>query len=376
MYMNFKKKMAVLVLIGGVSFFSPNEMCLAASGDLDEIIQTQENLLTSLNKKRTEQQETLTKIVGIERQIDDLQGKIGRLNNFDSEGAISAITTQISSLQEQLSMQNEIQKQLLDEIKAMKEKQEVTVQNIEYGEYKSPTSQYLVNPGPSINVGFTQDAVNAQGNSTMVFSYAPNQLYKVYCKVGYLTDLAFKKGEKITFVGGGDTATWMIDSSEVDNTPHLYLKPINLNATTNLIINTNKRSYQVIAVASEWYNPMVTWSYSSEEQLANKLQAAADEKIYTGTLNISSPEQLNFDYKIEGNQNWKPTMVFDDGRKTYIKFNQMSNKMPVLFIKEANRKEVSLVNYNVKDNYYIVDKIFTEAQLKVSDKDTIKIKKK
>lgn len=376
MYMNLKKKIAVLVLIGGVSFFSPNEMCLAASGDLDEIIQTQENLLTSLNKKRTEQQETLTKIVGIERQIDDLQGKIGRLNNFDSEGAISAITTQISNLQEQLSMQNEIQKQLLDEIKAMKEKQEVTVQNIEYSEYKSPTSQYLVNPGPSTNVGFTQDAVNAQGNSTMVFSYAPNQLYKVYCKVGYLTDLAFKKGEKITFVGGGDTATWMIDSSEVDNTPHLYLKPINLNATTNLIINTNKRSYQVIAVASEWYNPMVTWSYSSEEQLANKLQAVADEKIYTGTLNISSPEQLNFDYKIEGNQNWKPTMVFDDGRKTYIKFNQMSNKMPVLFIKEANRKEVSLVNYNVKDNYYIVDKIFTEAQLKVSDKDTIKIKKK
>ena len=43
----------------------------------------------------------------------------------------------------------------------------------------------------------------------MVFSYGPEQVYKIYCKIGYLTDIKFKDNEKITYVGGGDTAQWL-----------------------------------------------------------------------------------------------------------------------------------------------------------------------
>jgi len=50
--------------------------------------------------------------------------------------------------------------------------------------------------------------------------------------------------------------------------------------------------------------------------------------------------------------------------------------MPVLFAKGKGKKDVSLINYRVKDNYYIVDKIFAEAQLRVSDKEIITIKHK
>ena len=60
----------------------------------------------------------------------------------------------------------------------------------------------------------------------MVFSYGPEQVYKIYCKIGYLTDIKFKDNEKITYVGGGDTAQWLIDHATVENTSHLYVKPI------------------------------------------------------------------------------------------------------------------------------------------------------
>ena len=51
----------------------------------------------------------------------------------------------------------------------------------------------LVNPSLTQKIEYTQDAANSQDNSTVVFKYAPNQLYKIYCRAGYLTDLSLKK---------------------------------------------------------------------------------------------------------------------------------------------------------------------------------------
>ena len=66
-------------------------------------------------------------------------------------------------------------------------------------------------------------------------------------------------------------------------------------------------------------------------------------------------------------------MVFDDGQKTYIKFKKLKSTMPVLFIREKNKKSISMVNYKVKDDCYIVDKLFDEAQLRMNDKDIVTI---
>ena len=54
----------------------------------------------------------------------------------------------------------------------------------------------LVNPNQGRKLSYTQDAANSQENSTVIFKYAPNQLYKIYCRVGYLTDIAMKKRRK------------------------------------------------------------------------------------------------------------------------------------------------------------------------------------
>lgn len=363
------KKNISVFFVGYCFYLLQNTFALAGAENINDLIYDQQQILIQLNEKKAKQQQE-----ALFSRISFLESQIKTLKNYDAEGAITAVSAQINALQGHLSAQLEAQNQIMKELKELKTRQEVQPIPSE-STYSSTaaTKKFLVNPGPASQVGFTQDAINAQGNSTMVFSYAPNQLYKIYCRVGFLTDLAFKKGEKISFVGGGDTSAWIIDSAEVDGVPHLYIKPIQPNSTTNLIVNTTKHSYQIIANAGDWYNPMVRWVYSSEEQLAKQLQAKKDEKIYAGSFNVSNPEQLNFSYEIKGNRDWKPSMVFDDGKKTYIKFDRLSSQMPLLFIKEPNRKEVSLVNYKVKDNYYVVDKIFKEAQLKLNDKDFIKI---
>jgi type IV secretion system protein VirB9 len=70
-------------------------------------------------------------------------------------------------------------------------------------------------------------------------------------------------------------------------------------------------------------------------------------------------------------------MVFDNGKKTYIKMPdsiQQAN-MPVLFIREKGKNDLVLVNYRIKGNFYIIDRLIDTAELRVSDKEVIKIER-
>lgn len=289
------------------------------------------------------------------------------------------MAAEIESLRSDLYSMSTTQAELLSLLDELSEKLAGVEQEQEktYTAIPAPTNRALVYPASAGRVSYTQDAINSQGDSTMVFTYSPEQLYKVYCRRGYLTDLAFKKGETIQFVGGGDTAGWAVSQTVVDGTPHLYIKPIVEKSTTNLIVTTNRRSYQLILNTSDWYNPMVHWTYGAEDH-ANALYEAQQEKEKkTGSVAVASVEDLDFSYKVSGNSAaYRPTMVFSDGAKVYLKFQKLPSHQVPLFVQEAGKKNLTLVNYQQKDNYYIVEVPFTKAQLRVSEHETITIQHK
>lgn len=353
--------------------------------DIDAQIQAQQKILAELNtKKSTAENQRLAK------QMDDLSQQITELKNrknYDAKGAIEALATQLADLQDQMRDQDANQEKLVDAIDklnkltAEQKKQETTLRSSGYNyqqTYSGPTSGYLVNPGPNRTVGYTQDAQNAQGNSTMVFCYAENQLYKIYCRTGYLTDIALHKGEKVNFVGGGDTSAWKLSSTTVDGTPHIYIKPVVAANTTNLIITTDKRSYQLIVTTSDWYNPMVRWTYDKEDDQNMLLQQKKDAETITSSMSATSMEKLHFDYdiKVKGDKKYQPATVFDDGEKTVIKFKKMPKVLPALFIKERGHKSVSLANFKQKDDCYLLDRLVSTAELRFSDSDIVTISRK
>ena len=69
---------------------------------------------------------------------------------------------------------------------------------------------------------------------------------------------------------------------------------------------------------------------------------------------------------------WSPVRVFDDGSKTFIQFppGLASSEAPALFI-VSFQGNTQLVNYRVQGDYYIVDRLFDEAQLIVGEQDPI-----
>src|SRR5713226_3135189 len=68
--------------------------------------------------------------------------------------------------------------------------------------------------------------------------------------------------------------------------------------------------------------------------------------------------RLRFRYAIEGdNPPWRPVSAFDDGSKVYIEMPSgiAQGEAPPLFV-VGPEGDGQLVNYRVRQNYYIVDR--------------------
>ena len=76
------------------------------------------------------------------------------------------------------------------------------------------------------------------------------------------------------------------------------------------------------------------------------------------------PGQLNFDYTISGPQvPWKPIRAFDDGTHVYIQMptGMKSSEAPALMVAAGSGSQ--MVNYRVRGDYYVVDRLFDQAVL-------------
>ena len=311
----------------------------------------------------------------LQQELDHLTAELSALKDrkgSDVEEALRSLAARLADVEASLRDQADLQFELMQMVEKGNNEQ---YDNASY----SPSGQPLVNPNPyGKSASYTQDAANAQGNSTMTFSYAPDQLYKVYCRTGYLTDIELKKGEQVTFVGGGDTSSWAVNATTVAGVPHIYVKPVVQTSTTNLIINTNKRSYQLILTVSDWYNPMVRWSYGLEDAQTALIQQAKDEQTIAADMSVTSVDKLNFSYKctVKGNKNYLPETVFDDGEKTVIRMNSGVKLLPALFIRESGKKDLSLANFKAKGNCYTLDRVIDRAELRFGERDIVTIERK
>lgn len=81
-------------------------------------------------------------------------------------------------------------------------------------------------------------------------------------------------------------------------------------------------------------------------------------------------EALRFGYRISGDSPaWRPLRAFDDGRQTFIEFPAgiAQDEAPSLFVTGPDGA-AELVNYRVAGRFYIVDRLFTAAELRLGGK--------
>ena len=199
----------------------------------------------------------------------------------------------------------------------------------------------------------------------------------VVCAPLHVCILELEPGEKIAGEPHiGDSIRWEISPSASgsgpDATPLIIIKPRIAGLDTTMVVPTDRRAYYVrLESKPNEYIARVAFSYPEESQqkwqeyLAKQREQqdkAAAERV--AELPNGALENMYWNYEIKGGDaSTRPVHVMDDGAKTYIQMpsETIHRELPVLVVLGPGGSE--MVNYRVKDNMYIVDRLFDRAAL-------------
>lgn len=208
--------------------------------------------------------------------------------------------------------------------------------------------------------------------AAQIYPWSDGALYRLYAAPGEVSDIALQPGETLVSVAAGDTVRWIIgDTSSGSGSTrrtHILVKPSAVGLATNLVIATDRRVYHVEAESNARASMTgMSWTYPEDGLVALRgSPVPASDPVAAGV----SVEQLNFDYRIEGDDvPWRPVRAFDDGRQVFIQFPPAlaQGDAPPLFVTGANGR-AELVNYRIRGLYYVVDRLFSTAELRMGEK--------
>ena len=219
-----------------------------------------------------------------------------------------------------------------------------------------------------------QPAVGRDGR--VLYSYGAG-LPTVVCAPLRVCMIELQSGEKL--VGEphiGDSVRWNLSpamyGTGASATPVIVLKPQGPGLDTNLLITTDRRAYYLRLLSKpDDYVARVGFAYpdddNNERKWQQQLAEQKDQQARSARIAELAPnavESMFFNYRLKGDDSILPVRVFDDGRKTYIQISQTAKnrEAPVLVVIGPDGKQ-EMVNYRVKDDMYIVDRLFDKAEL-------------
>jgi type IV secretion system protein VirB9 len=250
------------------------------------------------------------------------------------------------------------------------------------GQLKPVSTASVPEPAdPKTRIGTANAAARMQPvrdgflNAIQLYPWAEGALYQLYTAPGQVTDIALQEGEQLVGPGpvaAGDTVRWIIGDTVSGSGPgqrvHILIKPTRAGLVTNLVINTDRRTYHLeLRSTPETYMASVSWTYPQDALIALAVRSREAAATVPVVPNIDI-DALNFRYRIEGDRtSWRPLRAFDDGRQVFIELpsNIGQSDLPPLFIAGA-KGEGELVNYRVRGRYMVVDRLFAGAEMRLA----------
>lgn len=223
-----------------------------------------------------------------------------------------------------------------------------------------------------------QDVKPFQGpDGSINWPYLPGKQYPVMCAVLQVCDVALQPGENVNGMNVGDpryTVEPAVTGSGAGQVLHLILKPLDVGLDTTLVLTTDRRTYHFRLRSSRTaLMPFVSFTYPEDAMAKWDAIKAREVKVRQDNTIPQTGEylgNLDFNYAVDGSTRWKPTRVYNDGRKTIIEMpsTMQQSEAPALLVVRKDGgmfsdAETQMVNYRVQGNRYIVDTIFDKAIL-------------
>ena len=235
----------------------------------------------------------------------------------------------------------------------------------------------------------------------VIFPYDKNALFPINTVFNRFTHFEFEAGEKILASYINDDTEW--EQKVAGTGSDILVRPRIRGAIGSMTTITDRRRYQidlldVSGCPGESRYQRVSWQisdsgfYEDREALGaigkgrgmvqglptqpNAINPAAAPtiEIERDPMQISL-EGMNTDYVIEGDSEFAPTMVLDDGKRTWLKFKDNLALRPAIF-SVSSEGQAETVEYTPRGSYFIVPKVFTHGILLKLGKREVKIRNK
>ena len=238
--------------------------------------------------------------------------------------------------------------------------------------------------GLLIDPAFAQDTADPRLREVF---YDPQAVVTVFVKRGVVTDIVLDAGEAITDVASGlgadcakPDSSWCVAAQPGGR--HLFVKPkTTAGAPNNIAVVTDRRthSFRFVVVADRDVRQPVY-------RLSVKVAAPPPPPLSPPSLPIAAlvidpaplspaelvkerltaaPQPVNSSYSIaegKGSEDIVPTLVFDDGRFTYLKFPK-NREVPAVFHVLPDGSE-TVVNARMEGDLLVADRVSRRLMLR------------
>jgi type IV secretion system protein VirB9 len=193
-----------------------------------------------------------------------------------------------------------------------------------------------------------------------VVAYSPDRVVPIYTDIGNPTLIQFESDEQIVdtpegMVGMGDSKAWQVGPKA----NKIMLKPMATQPDTKLIVVTTKRTYafEIISVKKDMHvvpTMILRFEYPDTHerhtQAEGAKQDAVAERLQQIAGKVADAEEAgahvrNQNYMKRGDESLSPSLVEDDGRFTYMRFDS-TRELPIVYKLLPDGKE-ALTNFHM-----------------------------
>lgn len=206
--------------------------------------------------------------------------------------------------------------------------------------------------------------------------YNDNEVFQLKFHYGFQSFIEFAPDEDIEIISLGESYPWKI-------TPigkRLFIRPIQVDVTTNMTVITTKRIYQFEITglayddrANEDLIYSVKFFYPDEGIKNPQMPAKDNNSVSVDTIsvsdgfaltNIERGDIINFNYTMAGDaKNIIPIKVFDDGKITYFQFPNNNLVIPDFSLVDIYGNETP-VNYYIDGDYVAINAVGIQFALR------------
>ena len=191
--------------------------------------------------------------------------------------------------------------------------------------------------------------------------YHDNEVFLINAKAGVATNIVLESDEVYLTHAFGDSEAWEFETYG----NNVFIKPKVEHGSTNLVLVTNKRTYNFFVKYGNKAVYQIKFNYPDTQaklQAKNQRSNLLDEAYKGRTFNLA------YEMKVpKGSTNIQPLNVWDDGTFTYFKFAGNVDLPAIYAVLQEDGKEV-IVNRTVtgqSNNIIVMHKVNPKWKLRL-----------